>query len=217
MGIHTIHRSSGIMSIALAFVAVLGACDDPGQAIRGDSDDSQTTQIEAAERQAEPNAVIPASPATLALTDGVVSWNVYDEEGARIVGVDADDRALVELQFQVEHDDSGALLGVAVQMNAPDGGTVTFDASGQLRESTLDGAQGQLFEALAADIQAVEEGAEVQLRSSSCAGAVLMLGVACGSAVATCVFTGGVGCLVGGAKCVAAVLDWQCACMITSC
>ncbi|MFY0534696.1 hypothetical protein [Nannocystis pusilla] len=61
-----------------------------------------------AERQAEPNAVIPASPETLALTDGVVSWNVYDEEGVRIVGVDADDRALVELQFQVDHDDSGS-------------------------------------------------------------------------------------------------------------
>ncbi|MCY1013449.1 hypothetical protein OV079_49575 [Nannocystis pusilla] len=216
MAIHTIHSSFGITSVALAFVAILGGCDTPGQSLRGDSDDSQTTQFEAVER-VEPNAVIPASPETLALTDGVVSWNVYDEEGVRIVGADADDRALVELQFQVEHDDGGALLGVAVQMNAPDVGTITFDASGQLRESTLGDAQRRLFEALAADIQTVEEGAEVQLRSWSCFGATLALGAACGSAVVTCLTTLGVGCVFGGAGCTAAALDWLCACKNTSC
>ncbi|MFY0534695.1 hypothetical protein [Nannocystis pusilla] len=64
-----------------------------------------------------------------------------------------------------------------MQMNAPDSGTITFDASGQLRESTLGDAQGRLFEALAADIQAVEAGAEVQLRSWDCFGATLALGL----------------------------------------
>lgn len=217
MGIHTIHRSISFTSIGLAFVAILGGCDSPGPSIQGNSADLLTTQIEAAEQRVEPDAVIPASPETLALTDGVVSWSVYDEETVRIAGVDADDRVIVELQFQVDHDDSGALLGVAVQMNAPDSGTLTFDASGQLRESTLGGAQGRLFAALVADIQAVEGGAEDQRRWLDCAAAIVHLGLVCGAAAATCLTTFGVGCALGGAECVAAVLDWQCACNITSC
>lgn len=213
MRIHTSHRSARITPFALAFVTFFGACDAPGESMESGSDEPQSTRVEASAREAEPDAVIPASPETLALTDGVVSWKVYDEEAVRIVGADADERAIVELQFQVDHDESGELLGVTVQTDAPDGGAITFDANGQLREDTLTGAQGRLFEALAADIQAAEAGSELQPRGwLSCGAATLKLPLVCASAVGACAQSFGLACWLGGAECYDALLEWMCAC-----
>lgn len=212
MGISTIHHSAKFTRAGLLFVAIVGGCDAPVESIHGESDDSQTVQLEAAEPEAEPDAVIPASPEGLARTGGVTAWEVYAEEAVRIVGVDADARAIVELQLAVERDDSGAPLGVTMQMGAQDGGFMSFDASGQLRENTLSDAHGRLFEALAADIQA--SGGEVQFRSLDwdCAAAWAGLVAACGWAVATCLLTGGVGCALNGASCVQAAAHWAAVC-----
>lgn len=217
MRINTIHRSARFTRVGLVFVAILGGCDTPGDFGQGTSDDSQIEQFEAPEPEAEPGAVIPASPEAFAATDGVASWNIYDDEVVRVVGVDADGRAIVELQFQVDQDDSGALLGVAVQMNAPDGGRVTFDASGQLLENTLDEAQGRLLAALVADIEAVEASSELEPRFWKCAAASALVVGVCGAAVLGCLKTLGLGCAFGGARCTAAALNWLCVCMGEAC
>lgn len=204
MGISTIHHSAKFTRAGLLFVAIVGGCDAPVESIHGESDDSQIVQLE----EAEPEAVIPASPEGLARTGGVTAWEVYAEEAVRVVGVDAEARAIVELQLAVDRDDSGAPLGVTVQMGAQDGGFMSFDASGQLRESTLSDAHGRLFEALAADIQAAE--GEVQFRSGAwdCAAAWAALVGACGWAVAKCIKKLGFGCGFSGALCIDAASYW---------
>jgi hypothetical protein len=192
-----------ILALALAAAGPLG-CDSAGPATPPSLP------------QSSPAQEIKASPESTRATGGVVQWKIYDKldaDSTHIYGVDGTGRVLTVSRIGGDPMSTAEAKGVTMESVYPEPGRVALDGSGNVVARELSPAAAATFGAMAQDFQhSLDVPPGAAQVTFACIRAGVILGAACGAAIAGCVESGGLGCPLGGALCIAAWQDWLCAC-----
>ena len=168
----------------------------------------------------EPLANVPSSSPTPFATQGtrVTSWKFFkeDKHTIRVLGEDDNGKVVAELLLKVDSDNNREVSGVSVETIKPDRSTVQFkpteDGEATIEKSTDEAIpSAHVFDNLEKDVKAYSMSADKgqhPLGFWDCVSATLAMVGACGATAATCVETGGVGCALGGAGCIATVHNY---------